>query len=76
MTSPYTPQHNGVAKRRNKTILDMVISIMNGKKMSHHFWGEAVSTTTYILNRSPTKRLKGITPEEAWSGNMLDVSNF
>lgn len=32
-----------------------------------------MSITTYILNRSPTKRLDGITPEEAWEGDKPTV---
>ncbi|CAO2038735.1 unnamed protein product [Urochloa humidicola] len=38
------------------------------------FWGEAVSTAVFILNRSPTKALKGATPFEAWHGRKPDVS--
>jgi len=34
--------------------------------------GEAIVTTTFILNRSPTKRLKGVTPKEAWSSQILN----
>ena len=67
VTSPYTPQHNGVVERRNRTILNMARSMMKGKGMPHYFWGEATSTAVYILNRCPTKRLQGYTPEEAWS---------
>ena len=33
VTSPYTPQHNGVAERRNRTILNMARSMMKGKGM-------------------------------------------
>ena len=58
VTTPYTPQHNGLAERRNITILDMARSMLKQNKLPHSFWGEAVSTTTYLLNRCPTKRLK------------------
>ncbi|RDX92642.1 hypothetical protein CR513_25199, partial [Mucuna pruriens] len=39
-------------------------------------YNDAISTTAFILNRSSTKRLKGTTPEEAWSRNKLDMSHF
>ena len=67
VTSPYTPQHNGIAEKRNRTILNMARNMMKGKKMPHYFLGEATSTAVYILNRCPTKRLQGYTPEKAWS---------
>jgi len=67
VTSPYTPQHNGVAERRNRTILNMAKNMMKGKGMPHYLWEEATSTAVYILNRCPTKRLQRYTPEEAWS---------
>ena len=58
VTSPYTPQHNGLAERRNKCLLDMVRSMLKEMKLPHKFRGEAVNTTTYILNRCPTKKMK------------------
>jgi hypothetical protein len=33
--------------------------------MSTDFWGEAVVAAIYILNRSPTKALNGMTSYEA-----------
>ncbi|MCI82297.1 retrovirus-related pol polyprotein from transposon tnt 1-94, partial [Trifolium medium] len=44
--------------------MNMVRSMLNGKHLAKELWGEAVSTATYILNRCPTKKLEGITPEE------------
>jgi len=40
------------------------------------FWGEAVVTAVYILNRSPTKALDGRTPYEAWHGRKPAVSHL
>jgi hypothetical protein len=40
------------------------------------FWGEAVVTTAYILNRSPTKALNGRTPYESWHGRKPTVSHL
>ena len=75
-TPPYTPQHNGAAERKNRTIMNMVRSMLKGKSLPKYLWGEAVSTAVFILNRSPSKRLEGITPEEAWSGAKPNVSHF
>jgi hypothetical protein len=51
VTAPYTPQHNGLAKRRNRTILDMAKSMLKQKNMPHKFLGEAVNNAVYILNK-------------------------
>ncbi|WVZ59949.1 hypothetical protein U9M48_010030 [Paspalum notatum var. saurae] len=40
------------------------------------FWGEAVATAVYILNRSPTKALNGKMPYEAWHGRKPAVSHL
>lgn len=46
----------------------MLIRIFKGKHLPKELWGEAVSTTTYFLNRCPTKKPINITPEESSSG--------
>jgi len=68
MTPPYTPQHNSLAERRNRTLLNMTRCMLRGKNLPHYFWGEAVSTATYVSNRCPTKKLQDYTPKEAWIG--------
>lgn len=68
VTVPYTPQHSGLAERRNKTLLNMARCMLRGKGMPHCYWEEAVSTAAYVLNRFPTRRIKNVTPEEAWRG--------
>lgn len=59
---PYTPQQNGIAKRKNKTIMNIVRSILKGKHLPKKLWGEVMSIATYILNRCLTKKLERITP--------------
>ena len=44
-----TPQQNGVAERRNRTLLDMVRSMMSLSTLPLSFWGYALETSTYIL---------------------------
>lgn len=67
-TTTFTPQQNGVAERKNRTIMNMVRSILNEKGVPKRFWPEAVIWAVHILNRSPTSVLKEKTPEEMWSG--------
>nr|GEU55653.1 reverse transcriptase domain-containing protein [Tanacetum cinerariifolium] len=56
LTPPYTPQHNGVSERRNRTLLDMVRSMMNLTTLSLSFWDYALESATHILNMVPTKK--------------------
>jgi len=50
LTAPYSPQQNGVAGRKNRTILDMVRSMLKGKKLPKEFWAEAVQCAIYVQN--------------------------
>lgn len=68
LTAPYSPQQNGMVERRNQMIVGMARSMLKAKKMAAVFWGEGVSAV-FILDRSPTKSLKGSTPFEAWHGH-------
>ena len=76
MTTRYTPQQNGVAERKNRTIMDMVRCMLKAKQMPREFWAEAVATAVYILNRCPTKSVRDKTPEEAWSGRKPSIRHL
>ncbi|KAF7820680.1 Retrovirus-related Pol polyprotein from transposon TNT 1-94 [Senna tora] len=62
-----SPDMNGVAERRNMTLLDMVRSMMSNSKLSIFLWREALKTAVYIQNRVPTKAISK-TPFEIWKG--------
>ena len=62
LTAPYSPQQNGVIERRNQTVMAMARCLLKARGVPSTFWGEAVSTAVFILNRSPTKALKNKTP--------------
>jgi transposase InsO family protein len=66
LTIPYTPQQNGVAERRNITLFDMVRSMMVQANLPISFWGDALLTAAYILNRVPSKSVSSI-PYELWN---------
>lgn len=76
LTTAYTPQQNGVSERKNRTILNMVRSLLARGKVPKTFWPEAVNWSIHILNRSPTFAVQNMTPEEAWSGRKPAVDHF
>ena len=76
LTAPYSPQQNGVAERKNKTVMSMVRAMLKAKDLPRELWGEAMSTAVYILNRSLTKSLKGQTPHEKWTRRRPSVDHM
>nr|GEY17655.1 hypothetical protein [Tanacetum cinerariifolium] len=72
-TPPYTPQHNGVSERRNRTLLDMVRSMMSQITLLKSFWDYALETAARILNMVPTKKVEKI-PYEVWHGKTPKLS--
>ncbi|GJS65076.1 zinc finger, CCHC-type containing protein [Tanacetum coccineum] len=64
-TAPYTPQQNGMAERKNKALKEMVNSMLSYSGLSDGFWGEAMLTACYLLNRVSNKNNK-TTPYELW----------
>ncbi|GJV39568.1 retrotransposon protein, putative, ty1-copia subclass [Tanacetum coccineum] len=73
LTPPYTPQHNGVSKRGNRTLLDMVRSMMYLTTLPLSFWDYALESATRILNMVPTKKVDK-TPYELWYGKVPNLS--
>ncbi|KAK4420098.1 Retrovirus-related Pol polyprotein from transposon TNT 1-94 [Sesamum alatum] len=66
-TPPGKPQLNGVSERRNRTLLDMVRSMMSFTKLPLSFWGYELETAAKLLNLVPTSVLTQ-TPYEIWHG--------
>ena len=64
---PGTPQQNGVAERRNRTLMGMVRSMMNSSSVLVSLWMYALRTAAYLLNRIPSKAVPK-TPYELWTG--------
>ena len=50
-----SPDHNGLAERRNRTLMDMVRGMRSNTKIPQYLWTETLKTTVYILNRVLTK---------------------
>ncbi|GJU05821.1 putative ribonuclease H-like domain-containing protein [Tanacetum coccineum] len=46
-----TPQQNGVAERKNRTLIEAARTMLADSKLPTMFWTEAVSTACYVLNR-------------------------
>ncbi|MCO5558141.1 hypothetical protein L7F22_011718 [Adiantum nelumboides] len=73
-TMPYTPQQNGVAERKNRSLMEMAKCMLKAKSLPHKLWMEAVACAAHVLNRCPTRALKTITPYESWYDRKPSVS--
>lgn len=76
LTTPYTPQQNGKVERRNRTLMEMARSILEHMHMPNHLWGEAITHSTYLLNRVTTRALKDKTPYECFRGKRPTVEHI
>ena len=59
-----TPQQYGVAERKNRHLLELARSIMFSMQVPKTYWGEAVLTAAYLINRLPTRVLGKKSPVE------------
>ena len=76
VTTPDTPQHNGVAEQMNCTLLDKVRAMLLDADLPESYWYDALVYAAFLHNISPTHSLDCMTPEEAWSRNKPDVSTI
>ncbi|KAK1611593.1 hypothetical protein QYE76_035266, partial [Lolium multiflorum] len=72
-SAPYTPQQNGVVKRKNRTIIEMARTMLSEFNSPHNFWGEAISTAVHYSNRLFLRPLHNKTPYELLTGNKPNV---
>src|SRR3954447_21990670 len=75
-SAAYTPQQNGVAERKNRTLMDMARSMMAEFKSSHNFSAEAISTACHYSNRVYLCKIINKTSYEILNGKKPNVSYF
>ena len=73
-TVPGTPQQNGVIEMMNHTIIEKIRCMLRMANLPKSFWGEAVVTTCYIINRSPSVPLNFDILERVWIGKDISYS--
>ena len=76
-TTAYTPQQNGLAERFNRTIVQMVRSMLVWAKLPQSFWGEAAVAANHLRNFLPTTNTTS--PNESWTGlrpNIITLRTF
>jgi hypothetical protein len=72
----YSPQHNGIVERKNMHITKIANAMLNEKNLPNYFWAETVAIAVYIMNRTPTMTVHGMTLEEKFTSKKLDVSHL
>ncbi|GJR28161.1 retrovirus-related pol polyprotein from transposon TNT 1-94 [Tanacetum coccineum] len=76
LSSPYTPEQNGVAKRKNKTLIEAARTMLNGSVLSKYFWTEAARIACYTQNRSIIFKRHDKTPYEIFRERIPDINYF
>lgn len=64
-STPYSPQQNGVAERKNRSLSEVASCMLIDAGLENRFWGEAIRTATYLQNRLPSRSLMKA-PYELW----------
>ncbi|GJW28468.1 putative ribonuclease H-like domain-containing protein [Tanacetum coccineum] len=69
-----TPQQNGVAERKNRTLIEAARTMLADSFLPNTFWAEAVSTACYVLNRVLVTKPQNKTPYELITGKIPIIS--
>ena len=75
-SSPRTPQQNGVAERKNRSLQEMARTMLSESGLSSGFWAEAINTSCYIQNRVFIRPILNKTPYELWKNRKPNISYF
>ena len=76
LSTPYNPQQNGVAERKNRTIMEAVKAMIHDQDLPMHLWAKVARTNVYVQNISPHRVLGNKTPKEMFSGEKLEVNHL
>jgi hypothetical protein len=74
--TPYTPHHNGVAERMNKTLMEKARCMLSGVGLGKEFWAEVVGIACYLLNKSTSLALDDKTPQKVGTSKKPSLTNL
>ena len=63
LSTPYNPQQNGIAERKNRTIMEATREMLHDQDLPMHIWAEAARTMVYVQNHTPHRVLENKTQE-------------
>jgi hypothetical protein len=75
-SSPYIPQQNSVAERKNRTLMDMARTMLAEFKSPYNFWAEAINTACYATNWLYLRKGLNKTPYEILTSNKPNIKYF
>ncbi|GKB65255.1 retrovirus-related pol polyprotein from transposon TNT 1-94 [Tanacetum coccineum] len=73
-SSPYTPEQNGVAERKNRTLIEAARTMLSGSVFSKQYWTEVVATACYTQNRSTIVKIHLKTPYEIFHKRIPNIN--
>lgn len=76
MSCPYIPHQNGRVERKHLQLTETSLAVLFGANAPAHFWVDAFSSTTYVINRLPTKLLHHKSLFEVLFNILPNYNNF
>nr|GFC15392.1 ribonuclease H-like domain-containing protein [Tanacetum cinerariifolium] len=70
---PMTPQQNGIAERKNRTLIEAARTLLADSLLRIPFWAEAVNTACYVQNRVLVTKPHNKTPYELLHGRLPSI---
>ena len=70
---PYSPQQNGVAERKNRTLVEATRALLRTASLPKRFWQYAMATAVHVTNRLPSTANDGRSPYQLWNGTTPDI---
>ena len=67
---------NGIAERKNRTIMEVARVMLHDQDIPMHLWPKAARTTVYVQNHTPHRVLENKAPEEVFFDRKPEVNHL